>query len=454
MTTPSNNLPKPTKKQLLKFILPSLLGILIFLFPIYIDGKVDILIGFISNGLAAIIKPIALPLITILVCISAVLSILVRLFPNSRFAKNSYIKSNFSSSNFYLGVRIIAACFVIMCYFKIGIPLVYNEDNGIMMMELLGTLIAWFFAASFTMPLLMNYGIMEYIGTLLKDFTRPLFKIPGRSTIDLLASWIGNCNVGVILTSKQYEEGFYNAREAITIATCFSAASLPFCLVVAAMLGVDDNFAIFYLILAIVGVISSIIMVRIPPISRYPNTYYEAVGKKIDEEIPAGAKKTSWALHLAVKKAESGPDPKHIIIDGINMFSGIIFTLTPTVMCYGVIACIFANDTPLFNILSLPFGHYLNLLGLEEAFAAAPATIVGFTDMILPAVLGAKIASYETRFVIGILSLVQIIYMTEVGTLILSSKMPIKFRGLLAIFLKKTIICLPIIVLLTRLFGI
>jgi len=123
-------------------------------------------------------------------------------------------------------------------------------------------------------------------------------------------------------------------------------------------------------------------------------------------------------------------------------------------MSFGTIACILATYTPIFDWLSVPFGYYLQLLGVEEAFAAAPATIVGFVDMFLPAVLAANIVSLKTRFIIGILSLVQIIYMTEVGTLIITSKMPVDFKGVLVLFLEKTIIALPIIVLLTNIFGI
>ena len=76
---------------------------------------------------------------------------------------------------------------------------------------------------------------MDYVGTLVRGALRPLFRLPGRAAVDLLASWIGNCNVGVVLTSTQYEEGYYTARESIIIASCFSAVSLPFCLVIAAM---------------------------------------------------------------------------------------------------------------------------------------------------------------------------------------------------------------------------
>ena len=64
----------------------------------------------------------------------------------------------------------------------------------------------------------------------------------------------------------------------------------------------------------------------------------------------------------------------------------------------------------------------------------------------------AGITSMKTRFVICILSLVQIIYMTEVGSIMLNSKLPITIMDLAIIFLEKTIIAIPMIVFFTDLF--
>ncbi|SDW20811.1 YjiH family protein [Tepidimicrobium xylanilyticum] len=445
---------KPTKKQLLKFIIPSAIGIFLFLFPIPWKDSVNIPLGVISDFFAALIKPAASLGLMIVITISALFSLITYLFKPKFIMDNKLLSKLFVTSPAYIITRILGSIVTIMCYFQVGPEVIISPDTGGTMMGLLETLVAWFFAASFLMPFLMDYGLLELVGTILRDFTRPLFKIPGRATIDLLASWVGNCNVGVVLTSQQYEKGYYTAREAITIATCFSAVSLPFCLVIAAMLGVDDKFIPFYAILCITGVLSVVIMTRIPPLNRYPDEYYPLVGKQIQEEEPEGIKKTQWGLKLAVEKAEKGLNIKQILYNGVETWLGIVFSLTPIVMSFGTLALVLATYTPAFDWLSLPFGYYLKLLGLEEAFKAAPATIVGFADMFIPAILAANIASYKTRFVIGILSLVQIIYMTEVGTLIMTSKMPIGFKGLLAIFIEKTIISLPIIVLLTNLFGI
>ena len=95
-------------------------------------------------------------------------------------------------------------------------------------------------------------------------------------------------------------------------------------------------------------------------------------------------------------------------------------------------------------------GMYLKLLGVPEAFAAAPATLVGFTDMFIPALLSVGLTSVKTKFVIGVLSLVQIIYLTEVGTIIIKSEIPLNF-WMLVIFLERTIVALPLIVLFANL---
>ena len=44
--------------------------------------------------------------------------------------------------------------------------------------------------------------------------------------------------------------------------------------------------------------------------------------------------------------------------------------------------------------------------------------------------------------------------MTETGAYILVSEIPLKFKDLFIIFIEKTIILIPIIVLLTNMFGI
>lgn len=130
----------------------------------------------------------------------------------------------------------------------------------------------------------------------------------------------------------------------------------------------------------------------------------------------------------------------------------IFFGLLPLVMAIGTAALAVAEFTPVFTWISYPMVPVLELLGLPEAAAAAPATLVGFADMFLPAVLLTGVESELTRFVIGCLSLTQLIYMSEIGVLILKSKIPLSFLELVAIFGIRTAITLPIIAGMAHLF--
>lgn len=67
--------------------------------------------------------------------------------------------------------------------------------------------------------------------------------------------------------------------------------------------------------------------------------------------------------------------------------------------------------------------------------------------MFLPSVLGSGIESEMTRFIIACVSVTQLIYMSEVGGLLLGSKIPVTFLDLVLIFLVRTLITLPVIVL-------
>lgn len=442
------------KKDILKFVIPSLIGLILFLFPIPYNGNINIPIGILSEIIANSIRPFARYIITGVVSISALFSFINYLFHPEFIQKRKILKKHFSPTIPYLILRIIGAIFTIFITFRFGPYYIIAQDTGITMIDLVGTLVAWFFVASFIMPLLTEFGTMEFIGVLARNIIYPLFHIPGRAAVDLLASWIGNANVGVIITSKQYEEGYYSAKESGIISTCFSAVSLPFCIVIAALLGVDDNFFLFYLILIITSFILTLIMVRIPPLANMENKYYLDKPTTTNQIKDPTVSQFKWALSQAVSKAKTGPSVKSIVVSGIDTFLGIILSLTPIVVAVGTLTLVITNYTNLLNYLSLPFAYYLSFLGVEEAFSAAPAVIAGFADMIIPAVIGATIISYRTRFIIGVLSLVQIVYMTEVGSVILTSKIPLSFKDLFVIYIMKTIIAIPLIVLLTFIFGI
>ena len=114
-------------------------------------------------------------------------------------------------------------------------------------------------------------------------------------------------------------------------------------------------------------------------------------------------------------------------------------------MVIATIGLILVEYTAVMTWLSYPLIPLLELLRLPEAAAAAPALLVGFAEMFLPAVLAKGIESEFTRFVIISVSITQLIYMSEVGVLILKTRIPLNFLELVVVFLLRTLITLPII---------
>ena len=433
-------------KNMLKFILCSAFGILMFLVPIPQGESFTTLLDFLKTGLKNLFGGSLDYILLVLLIVSAVISLIDYIAKPEFIRKNHYLKRAFSTTPFYLVSKILGAVFGCMVVFHVGPEVVTSVDTGVTMIDLCKTLFCIVLAFSFIMPFLTDCGIMEFLGVLAKPVVRPLFHVPGRASIDLIASWFGASNAAVILTREQYMRGFYTKREASYIMTNFSLVSIAFCLMIANTVGIANLFPAFYLCICITGIVLAVIIARIPPIRTIPDTYREKTGKQINEEVPQEKGILSYALELSCQKAEKF-NLRSILSSGFEVVMGMFFDLIPIVVAWGMIALMIATYTPVFKWISYPMGLYLQLFGVEEAFAVAPATLIGFTDMFIPALLITGIESVKTKFVIGVLSLVQIIYLTEVGAIIIKSEIPLNLWKLFLIFMERTLIAIPLIVL-------
>lgn len=430
-----------------KFLIPSVIGVLIFIVPIPYEDAFSIIVGIAAGALEGAMAHVIPYLNTAILGLSALVALLTVAVKPKFIMRNSYLKKLFDVSPFWLLSRLLGAVFVVMVLFEIGPEFIWHASTGgLMLHELLQMLLVWFVFAGFFLPLLTDFGAVEYVGTFLRPIFRPLFTVPGRSAVDATASFIGSSPVGIIITNRQYVGGFYTRREAAVIATCFSIVSLPFNLVVAGFLDLMGVFPQWYLTVFITTVICAIIMPRIYPLSRKLNTYHPDAPETISEEIPKGTSLGRWSLESAMKRSAEA-NVVNVPREGLKIVFNIWFGLLPLVMAWGTLSLIIAEFTPFFTWIATPFAFYLQLFGVPEAVAASPAAVAGFADMFLPAILVTGLPEI-TRFIIGVLSITQLIYMTEVGVVILQSELDLNFGDLLIIFLERTIISIPVIVLL------
>ena len=438
------------RKNLLKFILGSALGILMFLVPIPQGDSFTTLLDFVKSFLKDLFGASLNYILVVIIAGSAILTVYDFICKPDWIRKNHYLSKAFCSTPLYLVSKVLGAVFIVMIVFHVGPEYITSADTGATMADLCATLFCIVLGFSFFLPFLTDCGIMEFLGVLLRPVVRPLFHVPGRASIDLIASWFGASNAAVILTREQYMKGFYTKREAGYIMTNFSIVSIPFCLLIANTVGISSLFPPFYLCICVVGIVLAVIIARLPPICTLPDTYQEQTGKQINEDVPQQTSLMSYALESSCRRAESF-QLKNVVSGGMEVLMGMYFDLIPIVISWGTIVLIIATYTPLFTWISYPIGMYLQLFGVEEAFAVAPATLIGFTDMFVPALLIAGTTSVKTKFIIGVLSLVQIIYMTEVGAIVIKSEIPLNLWKLFLIFMERTLIAIPLITLFANL---
>lgn len=436
----------------IKFIIPSLIGVFLFMFPLKTDDGVTIpialLAGIVQDALAGRLSAIMM----VIIVLTAVFTLIAKMAGKDALQKTPFFQQLFYVSLFWTITRVIAAIFAVMVYFELGPSFIHGADTGKMLLDdLLHVLFAVFLFAGLFLPLLMNFGLLELVGTMMTKIMRPLFKLPGRASIDSLASWIGDGTIGILLTSKQYEEGNYTKREAAVIGTTFSIVSITFSLVIIGEVGLQHMFVPFYLTVLFAGFVAALIMPRIPPLSRKADRYIDPDSDGVSEEIPEGYNVFTYGYKKAIDRGRKETSFYRFIKEGLQNILDMWMGVAPVVMAFGLTALIIAENTPLFSWLGVPFIPVLEWMQVPSATAASETILIGFADMFLPAILASGIEEEITRFIIAALSVTQLIYMSEVGGLLLGSKVPVSFKDLVVIFLLRTLITLPVIILIAHL---
>ena len=435
----------------IRFLLPSSIGVLFFLTPVVIDGQVTIGMAYVGDLFINNFRPQLSGLAGIFIVSSVLLTLL---FAVNAGAKNKlrWLSDHLTVHPFWSTMRLFGAIAAMAYLFQVGPEfLTDGATSGTTLGNLIPITMTYLGIATVFLPLLIDFGLMELVGVLMSQIFDKLFRLPGRSAIDALASWMGSGPVGVFITTQQYEQGFYTAREAAVICTNFSVVSVSFSVVVIEYIGLGHLFVPFYLSVILIGFFAALITPKLPPLNRVKDEFIDGGINTTDRSFARNRSLFVTAKIEALKRASNSPSPNELLQRIGRNISEIWLSLIPVVMGLGTTALILVEYTPVFDWLGTPIAPILNLFQIEEAQAAAPLMLVGFTDMYLPALVGVNINSELTRFIVATVSVTQLIYMSEVGALIVKSKIPLGFLNVAQIFLLRTIISLPIAIIIGRL---
>lgn len=431
------------KKLLTRFIILSIIGIFLFFIPVQgANVPVVVLINLLKTVLGQ-----GLVVLVILLVLSINTSLLLgKVFKVKWFAE--YHKNDSIDQMLFYVIALIS---VICILFNVGPDFIYRHEKiGGEILPLSGTIMSTIVVAGWLIFIVLKSGLVEFIGIILEPIMRPIFKLPGEAAVDCLSSFVVSPSVGIYLTDQYYQSKVYTRREAIAAASCFSTTSVGFIAVLASMGGMEESYGMFTICTLLMVFVMTAICMRIPPLSKYAQVYADGSTKVDTKAQQVEGSRLNRALKAATTQCQEFSIKGFILAFGNAVKFGQ--RIVPYMMALMIITLTLVYHTPVFTWMGKPFEYLFEILQLPNAAEIAAAPILGFISITLPviSISGQAIAEQSIFFVI-MLSIVQIIFMTEAGNAMLSSSMKIKFKDVLFLFIVRTLIAIPILAGLSHL---
>ncbi len=329
-------------------------------------------------------------------------------------------------------MRVLGLVVGIMLVFRIGPAWLFEEDMGPFLLNALvipvGLLVP---IGAVFLAMLVGYGLMELVGVLVRPFMVPVFKTPGRSAIDAVASFVGSYSLALLITNRVYLEGKYNRREALVIATGFSTVSATFMIVVANALDLMGHWSLYFWSTLVITFLVTAISVRIWPLSREPEEYAEGATPQPETDHEGSRLGAAWRAARATVAADPGVGRTVLanFKDGVLMAMAIL----PSILSVGLLGLVLAKYTPVFDWLGYIFYPITWALQIPEPLLVAKAAALGISEMFLPAALVTE-SAMSVKFVIAVTSVSQVIFFSAMVPSLLGTQIPISIPRLLVIW--------------------
>ncbi|MET3770466.1 nucleoside recognition membrane protein YjiH [Arthrobacter nitrophenolicus] len=402
-----------------------------FFVPVTIAGKNTIMLDHIVSFLQASIGPV-LPFYALAVIVAGAGYPFI-----AGTWKRSPVEVVFSL------LKVVGMVVGFMMVFRVGPAWLFEPGMGPFLFEKLvipvGLLVP---IGAVFLALLVSYGLLEFIGVLVQRVMRPIWRTPGRSAIDAVASFVGSYSLGLLITNRVYKEGKYTARESAIIATGFSTVSATFMVIVAKTLDLMGQWTAYFWITFLVTFAVTAITVRIWPLNSIPDEYHPDAVPQPEEEV--SGRRLSVAWHEARQTVEAAPSLAVNVWTNVRDGLLMAMAILPSILSIGLLGLVLATYTPVFDWLGFLFYPFTWALQLPEPMLVAKASAVGVAEMFLPALLAAE-AVPVVKFVVGVVSVSGIIFFSALVPCIMATDIPVPVWKLVVIWFQRVALTLILV---------
>lgn len=416
----------PRGFALFRLIAYSAIGIFMFFVPITIGGKSTIPLDHAATAVTTYAYPLAVVFVCLLILYGAI----------APFVKGTW-KSNLTEKIFSF-LRLLGLVLAGMYLAKIGPAALFEPDILPFLFDKLVLSVGLIVPiGALALAFLIGYGLLEFTGVVVQPIMRPVWRTPGWSAIDAVASFVGSYSLALLITDRVFKEGKYTVREAAIIATGFSTVSATFMIIVARTLNLMGSWNLYFWTTLIVTFIVSAIMARLWPIAQMDHPVDR------DAPLPAGRNRLQAAVDAGLDQAAAAKSLPAMLrdsfIDGLKMASLIL----PSIMAVGLLGLLAAKYTPIFDILGYLLYPFTWVAQLSEPMQAAGALASGLAEMFLPAILLQE-ASLDVRFIAAAVSVSQVLFLSASIPCVLATSIPLTMKDLLIIWYLRTALSIVI----------
>ena len=437
-----------TPRNISLFVIPSTLGVCAFLLPFEWHGAVNTLIGHCKEYLLALLKDQLGILVLIVSFLTMMLSVTATAVRPDWVMKNQVFRENLICNPFWFIARFSSIPIVMAALW--GSPDMFGlllKDAQLIVLNLAPKLIVLTFIMALAAPMLLDFGLVQFVAVYASPVMRPLFKVPGRSAVDCIASWLGSSSMAVVITAKMHHSGYYNDREAAIMVTGFSLTGVYNIYAIATLLDFRYAFPQVVFSVYLTMFLLALIFPRIWPLTSIPETYHGGIDSY---EVPPhearhGHTIFDWALLRGINKARH-MNAGLYFHETLSIAIPLLFGTIPLMITLGTIFLAIADFTPILDILAYPLSRILEILGVQEAQVVGGAVVFAFIDQYLAVAYAQTLFSESARFLCICLATIGLINLTEVGIHVWHSSIPISFWQMTVIYLMRIAMSLFILI--------
>ncbi|WP_374522934.1 YjiH family protein [Hydrogenophaga sp.] len=409
---------------LLRLIAYSTLGLVMFFLPVEIAGKSTILFDHAATWLATQQRPLAVAFVLALMVWGAA----------SPFIKGTWRAS--ATSTVFSLLKVLGLVLALMYLSGTGPAVLFQKDMLPFLFDKLALTVGLIVPlGAMALAFLVGFGLLELVGVLMQPIMRPIWRTPGHSAIDAVASFVGSYSVGLLITNRVYLEGKYTAREAAIIATGFSTVSAAFMIIVAKTLNLMGAWNFYFWSTFVIAFAVTAITAWLPPISRMDNS------GGVSDSLPAGRTRWQAAWDAGLAQAQGSPALWRVLRDNLRDGVAMASAVVPTILAVGLIGLLLARYTPVFDLLGLLLVPFVWVAGLADPMVTSKALASGLAEMFLPAIQ-LKGADPVVRYVAAVVSVSSVLFFSGSIPCVLATRIPLSLRQMVAIWFVRTVLSL------------